>query len=111
MERLNELYQTWLKEQLIKAFELLDKDSDYNDLEEIITTNVRDFTESLEKTSTHEETLHIQEAMSGLEYDGWDRREWLLEVFNDTFYLWIQIKFWGEDWEELFKEYQSLKKN
>ena len=112
MERLNELYESWLKERLIKAFENLDNDldtdSDWDNFVEIITSDDRDFAESLEKTSTPDETLHIQEVMSGLEYNCFEKREWLNEVFNDTFYLWLQIKFWGERWED---RVEDLKKN
>jgi hypothetical protein len=104
MERMNELYQTWLREQVINAFNNLDEDSDYDNLKEIVKDNYKDFADSL--ILNVEEYIDIQHFLFDRD-SGWDSRFDYLEcVLLRPCRTWVHFKLDGEDWEDWFMDYR-----
>jgi hypothetical protein len=104
MEQMNKLYQAWLKKEVEETE--LDEDDDEMNLKEMIadSDNYKDLVDIFRSMLTDDDKQEVMEYV--YDYDlGWDdkKSETICKI-SDPCYYWVQIKFDGENWSELFEK-------
>jgi len=99
---MNELYQTWLKNEIADTLKDMEED-DIFDLKEIVadSDNYKDLAETFRNMLIRNEEKEIIKYLLGCDF-GWDDKEnEKICKIDDPCYYWIQFKLDGENWTQI----------
>jgi hypothetical protein len=111
MERMNKLYQAWLKKEIAETE--LDEDDDEMNLKEMVadSDNYKELAETFRNMLTDDDKQEVIEYLLGCDF-GWDDKEYCYAcIGSDPCFYWIQFKLDGEGWTELFEKKIELTSN